>query len=128
MSTSRTYAQFVGDRWGEDEWDEKAPPPSALWVRLALVYLLAAVGFVGIVGAAWEYSNWQHSSIPSGVLQDWSPSAYLLAMIVFLVLGLIAVGASWLIWSRRDRTAEGERRLFTPERLSHTATDTNERT
>ena len=124
----RAYPYIVGDRWGQDEWDENVPPPSTLWVRLALVYLLGAVGFVGIVGAAWEYGNWQDSKVPSGMLQDWSPSGYLLVMVVFFVIGLVALGASWLIWSRRDREVEVARRTFAAVRVKDTDVDTNERT
>lgn len=94
----------MGDRWGDDEWDHTVTPPSTLWVRLTVVYVLGAVGLAGIVGAAWEYRNWQDSKIPSAILPDWSPSAYPLATIVFLVIGLLAVGASWMIWARRDRS------------------------
>jgi hypothetical protein len=104
----------MGDRWG-DEWEDGAKAPSTLWVRFGLVFLIGVFGLVAILGAVYEVHNWNTSRVPSGIVQDYSPGVYLIAAIVCGVVGALALGSSWLIWVRRNRTPISRRRLIRPE-------------
>lgn len=93
----------VVDRWGQDEWAAATNPPNTLRARLMAAIALAAIGLLAVLGAVYEYRMWQDSKVWMETPHDYSPTAYVIAMLAFGTVGLVALGTSWLVWSRRHR-------------------------
>lgn len=64
---------------------------------------LAGIGLLAVLGAAYEYRMCLDSKVWMEAPRDYSPAAYVLAMLAFGTVGLVGLGASWLVWSRRHR-------------------------
>lgn len=64
---------------------------------------LGGVGCLALWGAVYEFRMWQDSKVWMETPHDYSPRAYVLAMLAFGTVGLVSLGASWLVWSRRHQ-------------------------